>query len=153
MKITKQSKVTLTCEIRENDQLGKILEEYNADEPLDIVCGNEELFEAFENKLEGLSVNEEFEFSINSDEAFGEYEEDSIIEIPFDSLVNIDGEDNSSLEVGLVLSLVDEDDVTNYGIITNIDHEEKMATVDFNHPYAGMDIFIKGKIIMVENVS
>jgi FKBP-type peptidyl-prolyl cis-trans isomerase SlyD len=151
MKITKQSKVTLIFEIRENNQQGNILEKYGIDEPFEFIYGNDELFEAFENKLEGLSINEEFVFSINSDDAFGEYEEDSIIEIPFDSLVNIDGEDNSSLEVGLVLSLVDEDEVTNYGIITNIDHEEKIATVDFNHPYSGMDIFIKGKIMMVEN--
>jgi len=151
MKIKENSKVTLICEIRENNQNGQIVEEITADNPLVFTYGNNELFEIFEEEIKGLEAKNKFEFSVDADNAFGEYDEDSVVEISFDSLINIDEDEDSDLEVGQVLSLEEEDDEeASLGVISQLNHENRIATIDFNHPFAGMNLYIKGEIIKVE---
>jgi FKBP-type peptidyl-prolyl cis-trans isomerase 2 len=110
--------------------------------PLEFEVGSQQLMEGFENAIIGMEKGEEKEFSLTSDEAYGEYNEELVKSVPRDQLPK-----DQDFEAGnmLVMGLPNGIQIT--AQITEI--TEDIVTLDLNHPLAGKDLTFKVKIVDV----
>jgi len=153
MKIEDDKVVTLTCELRENDKNGKVIDSYPKEEPLKFLAGSLNIIQAFEDKIMGKSVNDSFDFVLEAEDAFGKYEEGNLIQIPYDSLLEANTDKTQELQVGHPIRVVDENESEMTGEVTEINKEANQVTVNFNHPYAGMAVHFSGQVLEIRDAS
>ena len=143
MTITKNCIVTLDYHI--NDTEGNLLHE--EEESLVYLHGNYgHIFPTVEKALEGKSIGEPFSVTLSADKAFGEYDPllvitEALSELPVE------------VSVGMELDGYfdeDSDDVTIY-TVTEINGKE--ATLDGNHPLAGMDLVFEGTVLDIHEAT
>lgn len=84
---------------------------------------------------------------------FGEYNEEGVIQIPYDAIMNANADKTQALEVGHPIKIVDENQFEHVGEVTAINVEGNTVTVDFNHPFAGKTIHFSGKILDIREAS
>lgn len=143
MTITKDCLVTVDYHI--NDTEGKILHE--EEEPIIYLHGNYgHIFKVIEEILEGKSIGDTFKVTLSCEQAFGQYDPELVLT-----------EDLSELPEGLSVGMeidgyMDEDseDVTIY-MVSEIDGDK--ATLDGNHPLAGMDLVFEGTVLEIHEAS
>ncbi|MGQ9847483.1 MAG: FKBP-type peptidyl-prolyl cis-trans isomerase [Bacteroidales bacterium] len=143
MNIDKNKVVELSFQLRLNGYDGELIQEFAKDEPFRFIFGVGQLLESFENKLFGLSKGQTFKFMLPVVEAYGEVDEEAIIDFPPTAL-NIE---KDYLYVGSVLPFKDDEGNEMEGTIVEI--TDNAISIDFNHPLAGQDLYFEGKI---ENV-
>jgi len=143
MTITKNCIVTLDYHI--NDTEGNLLHE--EEESLVYLHGDYgHIFPTVEKALEGKSIGEPFSVTLSADKAFGEYDPllvitEALSELPVE------------VSVGMELDGYfdeDSDDVTIY-TVTEINGKE--ATLDGNHPLAGMDLVFEGTVLDIHEAT
>ena len=152
MFIEKNKVASLTYTLRFDDAEGDIIEEIDELDPEVVLIGHENLFEKFEEKLINLKAGEEFEFILNPDDSYGEYDDEKIIELPKDNFM-IDGVfDEEMVYEGAIIPMEDEEnDIQAEAIVLEID--DKNVKLDFNHPLAGEILHFKGNILMVRDAT
>lgn len=147
MKVGKDMVVTLTYELRQNDENGELIQKVDEDRPFIHLFGAGSLIPAFEENLAGLSAGDEFGFFLDSENAYGETSEKAIIELE-KSLFEIDGKiDEEIVSVGKMVAMQDENGNPLDGIVLEI--KDKTVIMDFNHPLAGQNLYFSGKIMEV----
>jgi FKBP-type peptidyl-prolyl cis-trans isomerase SlyD len=113
------------------------------------VVGADEVLPAFEQAMMGKEVGDTFEISLSVEDAYGEEDEEAFVELPKSAFM-VDGEiDESLFEVGEVVPMETEDGDEVIGIIDEV--RLNSVVVDFNHPYAGMNLHFVGKVTLIEN--
>ena len=153
MKIEKNKVVTLSCELRENDLNGPIIDNYPKEDPLKFLTGASNIIEEFENQINGLSSGDKFNFVLEAEHAFGEFDEENIMEFPYDSIMEANSDKANELEIGHPIKVADEEGNEMFGEITMINIEENNVTVDFNHPFAGIPVHFSGEIIEIREAT
>lgn len=153
MKIEKNKVVTLTCELRENDHNGQVIDSYPQDDPLKFLTGASNVMEGFEEKIMGLQAGEKFAFTLDPNQAFGEYDEENVLDVPYDSIMNANPDKPFELELGHPIKVSDEEGNEMYGEVTDINIEENNVTIDFNHPFAGIPVYFSGEILEVRDAT
>lgn len=137
MVVTKNCIVTIDYHI--NDTQGNLLHEET--EALSYLHGNYgQLFTGVEEALEGKKVGDTFKVALSTDQTFGEYDPELLVtenisELPAD------------LHVGMEIDGYMEDDDEDVIIYTVKEINGKKATLDGNHPLAGMDLVFEGTIL------
>ncbi|MDX2246358.1 MAG: FKBP-type peptidyl-prolyl cis-trans isomerase [Bacteroidia bacterium] len=147
MTISPQKVVSITYQLRLDTVDGEFVEEVTLEEPLVFLFGAGNMLPAFEDNLEGLSTGDAFNFSLSSIDAYGELNEDAIIELPKGAFM-VDGvlaED--MLVLGNIVPMRDQDGNTLRGRIISMD--DSIVEMDFNHPLAGRDLFFQGEIVQI----
>lgn len=143
MTISKNCIVTIDYHI--NDSEGNLLHE--EEEPLDYLHGGYgHIFKTVEDALEGKKVGDNFRVVLTCEQAFGKYDPELVITEDLSELPE-------GLSVGMELdSFMDEDseDVTIY-MVSEIDGNK--ATLDGNHPLAGMDLVFEGMVLKIHEAS
>lgn len=130
---------------------GELIEETTAEAPLEFIFGHEDLLEAFEAALLDKQAGDNFSVLIKADDAYGQDEEDAVVEMDKSAFV-VDGElDEDLLQEGEMIPMVDEDGNDLIGIVVEVSNET--VTLDFNHPLAGLDLFFEGKVTDVREPS
>lgn len=147
MVIEKNKVVELSLTICLDSYDGEKIQEYTKEEPLVFIFGIGEIFPAFEDNIKGLKKGEFFKFMLTPDQAFGEYDENAVIELKRNSL-NLSSED---IFVGNVIPFVNEYGDELEGTILEFDDDN--ITFDFNHPLAGENIFISGTVLDVREAT
>ena len=151
MKVGKDMVVTLTYELRQQDEHGELIQKVEKKRPFVHLFGAGTLLPAFEENLEGLVAGDEFGFFLNSDEAYGQSSDEAIIELE-KALFEIDGKiDEEFISVGRSVAMQDMDGNPIDGIVLDI--REKTVLMDFNHPLAGRDLYFSGQILEVRKAS
>ena len=139
--------VEVTYVLRENDAAGEELEVCPADDPFGFVVGASEVLESFEQKLKGLKMGDAFSFSLSMEEAYGEEDEEALVRVPKSAFI-VDGElDESIFEVGEVVPMETEDGDELLGVVADVLLNE--VVVDFNHPFAGLNLHFAGKVELI----
>ena len=147
MKIEKNLLVSLAYVLREQNVDGKIIETIEDSKPLQFIFGTGRLLPSFESNLYSLNKGDIFEFSLSSDQAYGEKREDMVINVPI-TVFETDGRlDENICRVGNEVPMLDSTGNPLYGVVNEI--SEKHVKMDFNHPMAGVNLFFSGKIIDV----
>jgi FKBP-type peptidyl-prolyl cis-trans isomerase SlyD len=143
MAITKNCIVTIDYHI--NGTEGNLLHEEA--EPLIYLQGDYgQIFKAVEDALEGKSIGDTFTVALSSDQAFGEYDPELVITEELSELPE-------ELTVGMEIDGYMEDDCDDIIIYTVKEITGKKATLDGNHPLAGMDLVFEGTVLDIHEAS
>lgn len=151
MKVSKDKVVTLTYELRFNNEEGEIIQTVDEKRPFVHLFGVGTLLPAFEENLSGLSANDEFGFHLKADDAYGGTQEEAIIALD-KSMFEIDGKiDEEMVAVGRILAMQDENGNPVNGKVLAI--QDDKVIMDFNHPLAGQDLYFSGKVLEVRDAT
>jgi len=149
MKISENKLVTADYQLFVKDANGslELMEETTPEVPLRYLHGLGMMMPKFEELMEGKAQGEDFEFSIAAADAYGEYSEENIVDLPMD-VFTADGKlDEERIFEGAVVPLVDTTGQRINAEVVSIG--ENSVTVDLNHPLAGEELHFKGKILDV----
>jgi FKBP-type peptidyl-prolyl cis-trans isomerase SlyD len=154
MKITANKAVSAEYELYvdgENDGELELMEKATVEQPLNFVYGVGMMLPKFEENLFGMQVGDKFDFVINTEDAYGEYDDDSVIDLD-KAIFEIDGKiDEEVIFEGNVVPLMDsEGNRVNAQVVSINDTHVK---VDLNHPLAGENLHFKGSVIEVREAS
>ncbi|NOY49427.1 MAG: peptidylprolyl isomerase [Chlorobi bacterium] len=149
MKISSGTKAKLTYTLKTSS--GKIIEEIKEDTPAEFTFGIKQLLPEFEEKLSGLSKEEDFNITIKAENAYGPSDPYAIFDIPLDTF-EVDGKvDDKMIQIGNVIPMNDDKGNKHHGKIIKI--LKDAVTLDFNHPLAGENLIFVGKVLSVESNS
>lgn len=144
MKIEKNKVVSLTYRLHENDKNGVICDEATESKPFIFLFGHNNLIEGFERNIDGLEVGNDFSFTLEPKEAYGEYVNEDVLDLPINVFMQ-DGKINTDLlQVDRMISMQDQEGRVFTGMVKAIETES--VKIDFNHPMAGKTLFFIGKI-------
>lgn len=134
-----------------NDEEPELMEQATAQNPLTFCFGIGMMLAEFEQNLRGLKTNDTFDFSIDSKNAYGEYDDENVVALPR-TIFEVDGElDSNMIFEGNVVPLMDSDGTRLNAQIVEIG--DTTITVDFNHPLAGETLHFKGSILEVREAT
>lgn len=122
-----------------------LVEKATAEQPFQFISGMGTTLDAFENQLKDLNVGEKFEFTIPTADAYGDYSDEHVFELP-KTIFEIDGKfDAERIFAGNVVPLMDADG--NRMNATVVDVLDETVKVDMNHPLAGQDLTFIGEVL------
>jgi FKBP-type peptidyl-prolyl cis-trans isomerase SlyD len=151
MVVANNKVVSLTYELRVNDSNGDVIEKVDRNSPLTFLYGTGSLLPKFEDYLAGLKVGDSFDFNLSSEDAYGTFDEGSVIQIPLQAF-EIDGKvDYELVKVGNKIPMQDGDGHRLTGVVKTVDVDT--VVMDFNHPLAGNHLFFKGEITEVRQAT
>ncbi len=123
----------------------KLVEETTKEQPFVFITGFDAALDALEERLENLKLGEKFDFELEKEKAFGEYEPSRVIELNKEMFI-VDGQfDSKNIFKGAQIPLKNEDG--NFFIGTVLEIGDAAVKVDLNHPLAGKKLNFKGYII------
>ena len=112
------------------------------DTPLELILGEYCVLPAFEDAVVGLAPGETTTLAVAPSDAYGDYREDLLTEVPRTSLPA-----DATVEVGAMLQLAlssgEQLDVT----ITEV--QKKSVLVDGNHPLAGKELWYEIQLVEI----
>ncbi len=148
MKISNEKFVALSYTLTVD---GEVVESIDKSNALPFVFGSGQLLPSFEAEIEGKEAGEEFSFTLTPEQAYGEFIEDAVAELP-KSLFQVDGVVNQEiLFEGSQLPMMDNDGNRLIGIIKKV--SDDTVTMDFNHPMAGKTLNFVGAIVEVREAT
>lgn len=151
MEIAKNRLVTLTYDLRLDDCNGDMIEQANADRPLRFIYGAGQMLPKFEAQLAGLKQGEPFEISLTKFDAYGDINDDAIVELPRQVFM-VDGNfDDEMVKIGNSVPMMTGDGQRMNGIVLEV--SEQAVKMDFNHPLAGEDLHFQGEILEVRDAT
>ncbi|GAV20422.1 FKBP-type peptidyl-prolyl cis-trans isomerase SlyD [Mariprofundus micogutta] len=143
MQITNHCRVSIHYTLTKPD--GDIIESSPDGEPLDYVHGTEALVPGLEKALEGRSAGERIAVSVQPAEGYGERSDQLIQNISRD-IFHFDGD----IEPGMRFQA---DTGQGIELVTVINVDENLITIDANHPLAGEILNFTVDIIAVHEAS
>lgn len=147
----KNNIVSIVYELRSGSQEGEVVEALTPENPLTFLFGTGGLLPKFEENLSGLTSGDNFEFLLNTEDAYGPVVESAVVDVP-KSIFEVDGKvDENLLKVGNMVPMMDAEGRRMNGKILTID--EEAVQMDFNHPMAGNDLFFKGQVSEVREAT
>jgi FKBP-type peptidyl-prolyl cis-trans isomerase SlyD len=151
LEISKHSMVTLTYDLRIDDDQGEVVEQATTDRPLQFLYGAGTMLPKFESHLAGLKEGEPFEIRLSKNDAYGDVNEDAIVELPKNVFL-VDGKfDDELIAVGNSVPMMSSNGQRLNGLVLEINDEA--VKMDFNHPLAGEDLYFAGKVVEVREPS
>lgn len=151
MKIGKNKMVSLTYDLHYDDVTGEMIEQATSEKPLSFVFGTGLMLPKFEEHLEGYEVGNPFEISLQDVDAYGELDENAIVDLP-KHLFFIDGEfDEEMVAIGNSVPMMSTSGQRLNGLVLEI--SDDIVKMDFNHPLAGENLFFKGQITEVREAT
>lgn len=148
MKAEKGSQISVDYKLYIDDPSGDLVEETNAEEPYTFTLGSGEQFEAFDKHIIGLKKGDSFSFAVLKEDAFGDYVDESVVEVPKKTFEHEGKLDAGIFELYNVVPMKDKEGNEFSGVIIAIGEDN--ITLDFNHPLAGENIWFDGVILDVK---
>lgn len=120
-------------------------EEAPAAHPFQFISGLGMTLEAFEAQIAALEKGASFDFTLQPEEAYGEYDDDHVIDLPR-QVFEIDGKfDQERIVEGAVIPLMTSEGQRINGSVVEVKPE--VVVMDMNHPLAGCALNFTGKVI------
>ena len=151
MTIAKDKMVSVTYELKLDGKEGDVFERAGKDSPLIFLYGSGMMLPAFENGLSEKKANDTFEIFIPAVNAYGEVNEEAIVELP-KSIFMVDGKiDEELITPGNSVPMMSTSGQRMEGLVVSVD--ENTVQMDFNHPLAGEDLHFTGEILDVRDAT
>ncbi len=142
--IEKDNIVSITYELRVDSSDGEVIESLDEKNPLTFLYGRGNLLPKFEEYISGLKVGDKFNFDLPCEDAYGEINENAIIDLPMKAF-EINGKiDEKMLKVGNNIPMQDNSGNRLNGLVKEIMSDK--VKMDFNHPLAGNHLFFTGEV-------
>ena len=144
MKIEPQHVVSLTYDLFVDQEDGSeaLQESATQEQPLTFLYGAGQMLPKFEENLKTLSTGDDYEFRLSAADAYGEYDDEAVANLPLDMFSGTE-----IPEIGSILPLQDNNGNHFQGQIVTV--AEDSVIVDLNHPMAGQQLHFKGNILNV----
>lgn len=143
--------VSLTYDLRIEGANGELIEQATAEKPLNFVYGAGLMMPKFEELLEGLEQGNDFNINLSCEEAYGQVDENAIVDLP-KHLFLVEGKfDDEIIKVGNTVPMMSASGQRMNGLVLEITDEN--VKMDFNHPLAGEDLFFSGKVLEVRDAT
>jgi len=147
----KNKVVSIIYELRTGSKEGDVVEALTSENPLTFLFGTGGLLPKFEEHLNGLKSDDNFEFLLHSEDAYGPVVENAIVHVP-QSVFEVDGKiDENLMKIGTMVPMMDAEGRRLNGKVIAI--EGDAVKMDFNHPMAGNDLYFKGAVTDVRSAT
>jgi FKBP-type peptidyl-prolyl cis-trans isomerase SlyD len=151
MTIAKDKMVSVTYELKLDGKDGEVFEKAGKDSPLIFLYGSGMMLPAFESGLVDKKINDTFEISIAAVDAYGEVNEEAIVDLP-KHIFMVDGKiDEELITPGNSVPMMSTSGQRMEGLVVSVD--ENTVQMDFNHPLAGEDLFFTGEVLEVRDAT
>lgn len=132
----------------ENNGQEELMEKATEQHPLTYCEGIGMMLPKFEEALHGLQKGQKFDFRIACQNAYGEYDTDSVMQLDKCMFNNGDGEfDSERVQVGLIVPMNTVDGKVVNAQVCEI--TDTHVTIDLNHPLAGENLHFVGEVMSV----
>lgn len=123
------------------------IEQTKEGHPFEFIFGVGQLIAGFEKNIEGMKEGDTFDFTLAPSEAYGEYRDEDVHEVP----IRIEdlrrgGFPMEFMKVGSELPLQNANGEIMQSEIVRIEKQEVICRLDLNHPMAGMTLHFEGTI-------
>lgn len=138
--------ISLTYDLMLKDSEGELYKYESAtrERPFTFITGIGYALDLFESNVSSLAVGQSFKFEIPSDQAYGPYSKENVLELDKNIFLVNGVFDKEHIKEGAVVPLSDGKQTFN-ATVTKI--TETQVTVDLNHPLAGEDLTFQGIIL------
>lgn len=123
---------TVSIDYSLSDEKGNLLEDTRESGPVAYLHGAGFMIPALEEALEGKKEGDELTVNLTADEAYGPREDSLVLQLP-----RGDFEDADTIEVGEQVQLHDGEEG---GVMTVVEVDDELVTLDGNHPFAGLGL-------------
>jgi FKBP-type peptidyl-prolyl cis-trans isomerase SlyD len=148
MKVEQNKVVSLSYRLEAD---GNEVEVVTKDQPMEFMYGVGYLLPKFEEQIADMNIGDKFDFVLQASEAYGEIDEEAIIEIPKNAF-KIDGTfDEQLVQIGKSIPMQDQEGNRMYGTVEEI--RNTTVIMNFNHPLAGNVLHFAGEIINVREAT
>jgi len=150
MKISTNKFVSVSYDlyVGEGDER-ELMERATLERPLQFIFGTGSMLPAFEEALNGLDMGDAFQFSLTPENAYGDFNEENIVELP-KSQFEVEGKfDNEYVKEGNTLPMMDSVGQRFMGSVHEV--KDNVVVMDFNHPLAGETLHFDGKVLDVHD--
>jgi FKBP-type peptidyl-prolyl cis-trans isomerase SlyD len=130
--------VSLDYTLRLDD--GEVIDTSSGREPLVFLQGQGQIIPGLEKELYGMGEGDKKEVVVDADEAYGEYDEDQLQEVPRSIFP-----DNIDLEEGLSLRMRDQESGQLFDAVVD-EVKPTSVVLDLNHPLAGETLYFDVEI-------
>jgi FKBP-type peptidyl-prolyl cis-trans isomerase SlyD len=128
-----------------------IVEVVNETDPMYFIFEMSGLPEKFEEQLAGMSEGDTFDFSIDPEEGYGDFDAEAVVELPKSLFVMEDVSQDELLTIGNVIPMTNEEGERLQGQVVEVGDE--FVTMDFNHPLAGKTMTFEGKVLSIREAT
>lgn len=125
---------------------GEIVDEADAEEPLEYLHGANNIIPGLERALTGMRVGETKQIQVAPADGYGDYDPEDIEIVPRRQFPS-----DAPLAVGMAVTLADDDDNYVDAVISAVDAEN--VTLDYNHPLAGKTLFFDVKVLGIREAT
>ena len=148
MKISANKFVAVTYDLYVGEgEERELMEKATREVPLKFIYGTGSMIQAFEDALMGLESRAAFDFTIAPENAYGEYNEDYVLDLP-KNIFEVDGMfDSEMIQEGNTVPMMDSNGNRMNGSVLEV--RDDVVVMDFNHPLAGETLHFKGEVIDV----
>ena len=151
MRIEENCIVTMSYELREQNDQGAVLEVMDIAYPFIFFYPSDNLLPSFQKNIHGLAHGDAFAFTLAVSEAYGTHQSSMVVAIPIERFV-IDHEGADTIrDVGQYVAVTDDQGRQQNGKIIKKTATE--LTVDLNHAMVDKDLHFQGKILRVRPAS
>ncbi|MCP4983508.1 MAG: peptidylprolyl isomerase [Gammaproteobacteria bacterium] len=126
-------------------QSDEVIDSSEGGDPMTYLHGASNIIPGLEQALDGKSVGDEFEVTIEAADAYGDYSEDRIQQVPIEAFQEME-----KVEPGMVVSAETDSGQVSL-VVTEVD--EATVTVDANHPLAGKSLKFDVKVEAIRDAS
>ena len=152
MKIAPYKFVTVSYQLFAGEgEEEELFEETTPEQPLTYISGVGAMLESFEKNLSELSAGDSFDFVIPVEDAYGEYDDEQVVDLP-KSMFEIDGVfDEDGVYEDAIIPMMDAEGNSIQGAVVSVTNDAVM--MDFNHPMAGETLHFIGKVEEVRDAT
>ena len=118
---------------------GEVVDSNKGQAPLEFISGKGQIIPGLEKEIETMNAGEEKTVNIPASEAYGEYNEEMVQEVPRDQFEGIE------LQKGMTLYGQTPEGQTI--AVTVKDFDDQKVIIDYNHPLAGEDLTFDVKVV------
>ena len=127
---------------------GEVFDSSEGRDPLTFLVGHKQMIPGFEEEIMGAKVGERVEFELTSDRAYGDRDNNAVMDIPREQFKQL--EEQATLEVGMQLVAQLPHGPSPFRITSLTD---AMVTADFNHALAGQSLKFSVEIVELRAAS
>ena len=136
--------IAFRYELREQNN-DVIIDSNMQQEPLEFITGRSQIIAGLEQELLNLAIGDSKEIAVAAQDAYGNYDEENIEQVPKVQFEGID------LSIGLNLYAKTEDGRSIPAVVKAFDDE--VVTMDYNHPLAGKNLVFKVNVTNIREAS
>ena len=149
--IDKNKVVSLHYKLKKDNNTGTLIEETYNGQAMTFLYGVGGMLPKFEAELAGLKVNDNFAFSVPAAEAYGDLDDQAVVDLDI-NIFKVDGKlDEKIIQIGAMVPMKNTEGHRVDGLVKDI--TETNVKMDFNHPLAGQDLYFEGEVLELRDAT